>query len=446
MGQINFANLKKTLYYLKRNGIKNTCNEIRERLEERKQPAYVWEPVGPERLKEQSLQAQRENFQVRFSIVVPAYRTPARFLRDLADSLLGQSYPRWELILADATEDDSVRRVAGEYEDSRLRYIHLEVNGGISGNTNRALELASGDYVGLLDHDDVLSPDALFEMAVRIEAEQRTGREPAILYSDEDKCNGDMTVYYEPNRKEEFNYDLLLCNNYICHFMVMKRELIQRLRLRREFDGAQDYDLVLRGMEELQNPEKAIVHVPEILYHWRCHSGSTAENPRSKEYAYDAGRRAVQSFADRQGWTAEAENMANPGFYRLKYGGSPLEIRKDVGAVGGRISSGGKIVGGRMREDGSVVYEGLPVGRSGYLHRAVLQQDAEALDIRNFALRESLREVFLETVGIPYTVLEGTEKFDAAALPPHVDPVEASLRLSKALRDLGYRLLYLPEY
>lgn len=446
MGQINLANLRKTAYFLKRNGIKNTCYEIKERLEERKKPPYVWREPSPETLAAQSRQAEREDFRTRFSIVVPAYQTPERCLRELLDSLLKQSYPRWELVLADATEEDALRRVAGQYEDSRIRYVHLGSNGGIAENTNSALELVTGDYTGLLDHDDVLAPQALYEMAVRIEAGRRAGTEPRILYSDEDKCNGDLTVYYEPNRKEDFNLDMLLCNNYICHFMVMESGLIRRLGFRSEFDGAQDHDLVLRALDEIEDPEKGIVHIPEVLYHWRCHSGSTAENPWSKEYAYRAGCRAVQSFADRRGWAAKAEEMPNPGFYRLRYAENPLRFRKDLGALGGRLTAKGRIVGGRMGADGAVVYEGLPAGYSGYLHRAALQQDAEALDIRNFALSEELWGLFEESLGFPYAVRRETGKFDIDVLPEGADPLEVSLRLSRVLRDKGYRLLYIPEY
>lgn len=446
MRQINLSNLKKTAYYLKRNGIKNTCYEIKERLEQKKLPPYVWTAPAPELLEEQRCRVREAGLTIQFSVVVPAYRTAEKCLRELADSLLEQSYPYWELILADATEDNSVSKVIETYPDPRIRYVHLESNGGISENTNRALELVSGDYVGLLDHDDVLTADALFETAFRIEDERRAGREPQLLYSDEDKCDSGMAVFYEPNYKEDFNLDLLLCNNYICHFMVMKRELIQGLGLRKEFDGAQDYDLALRAADALSGREEAILHIPRVLYHWRCHSASTAENPWSKGYAYDAGRRALQSFADRKKWQARAVDLAHPGFYRLEYNGSPLRMREDLGAVGGRLVSGGRITGGRMRADGSVLYEGLPAAYSGYLHRAVLQQDAEALDLRCMELRESLREFFTEVTGLRYAVLPGTEKFDASTLPEDADPVEISLRLSGALRAKGYRLLYLPEY
>lgn len=450
MRQINFANLKRTVYFLKRNGIKNTCFEIKERLEAGKQPPYVWVPVSSEQLAAQRRRAEEEKFNLKFSIVVPAYRTPENCLREMTESLLAQSYPDWELILADATEEEVLSGIIEEFHDARLRYVHLNGNQGISENTNRALELAFGDYVGLLDHDDVLTPDALYEMAVRIREERQGGREPMLLYSDEDKCNGDMTVFYEPNQKEDFNLDLLLCNNYICHFMVMKTELIQKLRFRKEYDGAQDYDLALRAVEailgdKLKGGEEFILHIPKVLYHWRCHSGSTAENPWSKEYAYEAGRRAVQSFADKNGWKAKAVNMSHPGFYRLEYNESPLKCREDLGAIGGRLKCKGRVTGGRMTAEGKVLYEGLPLNYSGYLHRAALQQDAAALDIRNIVLKDSLRTLFKEIAGVSYIVSPGTEKFDASVLSDGTDPVEISLRLGKALRERGYRLLYLPE-
>lgn len=450
MGQINFANLKKTAYFIKRNGIKNTCFEIKERLEAGKLPPYVWEPVSQEQLAAQRRRVAEEAFNLKFSIVVPAYRTPENCLREMAESLLAQSYPDWELILADATEGDGLSGVFKEFNDMRFQYIHLEENAGISENTNRALELVSGDYVGLLDHDDVLTADALYEMAVRIRDERERGREPQLLYSDEDKCNGDMTAFYEPNRKEDFNLDLLLCNNYVCHFMVMKTDLIRKLKFRKEFDGAQDHDLSLRAAGEilgnkLTGGEEFILHIPKVLYHWRCHSGSTAENPWSKGYAYDAGRRAVQSFADRNGWKAKAADMPHPGFFRLQYAENPLNFREDLGAVGGRLKYKGRVTGGRMTAEGKVLYQGLPVNYSGYLHRAALQQDAEALDIRKIMIRDSAKDLFRKITGVPYSALPGTEIFDASTLPAGTDPVEISLRLSRALREQGYRLLYLPR-
>ena len=430
MGRINLANFKKTTYYLKRNGLKKTVYAVLERLEERKQPPYHFEPVGEEVLAAQrrEILAAPEKFVTTFSILVPTYRTKEEYLREMIESLLNQTYPHWELILADATPDESVARIACTYteRDGRIRYVKLPENAGIAENTNQALPYVTGDYVGLLDHDDVLTQDALYEMAVQIVKAKETGKELQMLYSDEDKCNGDRTEYYEPHFKEKFNLDLLLSNNYICHFLVMKRELIQELRFRAAYDGAQDFDLVLRAAAKLMDREEEIVHVPKVLYHWRCHTGSTAENPQSKLYAYEAGKRAVQDFVDRAGWDAVAEDTPHVGFYQVEYCKDIFEVRPDVVAVGGPIVKRNRIVGGRMDGAGTVIYQNLPVHYSGYMHRAVLHQDAEAVDVRNMRVRPEY-EAQLEM------------------MRRQGETMANSVNFSKMLRAQGGRIVYLPQ-
>ena len=445
-GKANGVNIRKTIYFLRRNGIKNTCYAIWERLAARRQPLYRFIPPREEELARQRMVCKAAKPEHTISVVVPCYRTSPRHLLEMIDSVRHQTYPRWELILADATEDDSVEQVVRTVTDSRIRYIRLPENKGIAENTNRGIELAAGDYVGLLDHDDLLTQDALFQMAMAVSQREKKGMETLLLYSDEDKCDGDGTVYYEPNFKEDFNLDLLLSNNYICHFLVMERRLIQRLTLRTEYDGAQDYDLVLRAADTLADREDSIVHVPKVLYHWRCHEASTAENPRSKLYAYEAGRRAVQSFADKSGWQAKALDTVHLGFYRLEFAGDPFASRPDLGAMGGPLIRKNRICGGRLKEDGSVYYEGLHHRFSGYLNRAALHQDAEALDIRNIRIREEAWELFREVVGVPWKTLPGQEIFDFSTLPEGTDHKAVSLVLGQALRKAGYRLLYLPEY
>lgn len=475
MGRVNRTNLKKTIYYLKRNGLTKTWYAVRERLEEKRQPPYIWTPPSETELEEQRTGWEGKGFSVTFSILVPAHRTKPEYLRELMDSLRRQTYPKWELLLADATEDDSVERVLREWSDPRIQYIHLKENAGIAENSNQALPFAAGDYVGLLDHDDVLTENALYEMAAAIEEGRQRGRMPCLLYSDEDKCNGDRKEYYEPNFKEDFNLDLLLSNNYFCHFLVMDRKMIQKLKFRLEYDGSQDYDLVLRAVAELGESgiskdtaepknstetevltepkvsaslwekEGSIIHIPKVLYHWRCHTGSTAENPQSKIYAYEAGRRALQDFADRAGWRAKAEDTAHVGFYRLRYEGDIFESRPDVGAVGGRAVRRGRIVGGRMTKEGKAMYAGLPVRYSGYLHRAMLSQDAYAVDLRNIQVRPECRELFRQVTGVPYQTVPGADIFDASLLPGDCDILRASLEFAGALREAGYRSLYLPE-
>ena len=229
---MNLADIKKTVYFFRRNGLKKTWYAVRERLDERKEPRYEWIPPTEAELEAQRGHWEEASFSVTFSILTPAYKTAEKYLRELIDSLQQQTYPKWELILADATEDDSVKQVAETIQDARIRYIHLLKNAGIAGNTNQALIYAAGDYVGLLDHDDVLTENALYEMAAQIEQGKKQGCGLQMLYSDEDKCNGDGTIYFDPNKKEDFNLDLLLSNNYVCHFLVMKRELIQKLGFR----------------------------------------------------------------------------------------------------------------------------------------------------------------------------------------------------------------------
>ena len=475
MGKVTFANLKKTIYYLRRNGLRSTWNAARERLAAVE--AYAPKAFSGEELAAMRREAAawiREAEAPFFHVLVPAYRTDPKFLRELVESVRAQVYPRWELLLLDATEGEEVRaalrEICGEVQgvgderaetDGAIRYVQLPQNGGISENTNAGLPYVHGGYVGLLDHDDVLTPDALYEMAATILASK--GEPPAMLYSDEDKWDG-AGKYYERNRKEDFNLDLLLSNNYICHFLVMKTELMQELRLRKEYDGAQDYDLVLRAAARILAqggaPEKEIRHIPEVLYHWRCHEGSTAENPKSKLYAYEAGRRALQDFANAQGWQATAEDLKHVGFYRLRFESIAelLRQREDLGAVGGKLlrknGQGMALAGGRMAADGGVYYEGLKEGYSGYLHRGVLTQDAEAVDLRCVCVAREFWPLFEQVTGVPYQTREVTlqggsgkeglrlEIFDCGKLPMGADVKELSLSFCKALRDRGKRILW----
>ena len=444
-GGINRANIRKTLHFCKRNGIRNTCYAITERLAAHRQPLYRY--ITPE---EQELERQRTVCRTSapvhtISIVVPCHRTNSRHLSEMIESVRQQTYPLWELILADATEDDSVERVVRTVEDARICYVRLTENKGIAENTNRGIERATGDYVGLLDHDDLLAPDALYRMAVAISRGIKAGIKPMLLYSDEDKCDGAGESFYEPNFKEDFNLDLLLSNNYVCHFMVMERKLITELKLRQEYEGAQDYDLVLRAAARLVGQEQRIVHVSKVLYHWRCHEASTAENPQSKLYAYDAGRRAVQSFLQEKNWAVVVKDTIHLGFYEIRYPSDIFSVRKDVGAVGGPLIYRGRILNGRLSESGKVYYRGLNCHYSGYLHRAMLHQDAEAVDLRNLKLRPELKDVFEKVTGVSYKELNNKSIFDANALPKDADIPALSIELGKAIRDAGYRILYLPQ-
>ncbi len=429
--------MKKTIYYLRRNGIVNTWYAAKERMEEARREEYRYIMPTEEELERQRLTTS--GYTGIISIVVPTYHTIPQYLCEMIDSVLGQTYPYWELVLADATEDDSVQRVVESYTDERIRYIRLQENAGIAQNTNCAMEYTTGEYIGLLDHDDVLTEDALYEMALQI------GKGAKFLYSDEDKCNEDKTEYFDVNIKENFNINLLLSNNYICHFLVMESALIKKLGFRPEYDGAQDYDLVLRAAEALVGQEELIVHIPKVLYHWRCHSESTAENPQSKQYAYEAGLRALQNFADRQGWKAKADHLKHLGFYRLHYRTDIFECRKMLGAVGGSVLVKGKIKGGRMTEQGILLYEDLPAAYSGYMHRAALTQDAEALDVRCIRVRKECIPIFEKITCVPYIEDPNTMLFNAKLLPGKTNFRELNMALGKAIREAGYQLMYDPQ-
>lgn len=430
-----FANIKKTIYYLQRNGLRDTYLAALERLQEKNKEPWVFVPVSAEEEERQKGYRWAEGFKCKFSILVPTYKTAPEFLHAMIESVLSQTYPDFELILADASGDDSVKKEMERYTEERILYLPLERNAGISENTNAALRVATGDYIGLLDHDDVLTKDALYEMAREIEKLWAEGKEASILYSDEDKCDETGENFYEPHFKTEFNLDLILSNNYFCHFTVMKSELMKKVGFRKAYDGAQDFDLVLQAIAELMQSAKEdgwrekIIHIPKILYHWRCHSGSTAVNPQSKMYAYEAGGRAIASFLEKIGWDGEVQSLKHLGFYRVNYKPDLFSVRADVGVIGGPVyDRKNKITGAIYSKNGENVFEGLKRGFSGYMHRAALRQEAYGVDLRNVAVRDELRELY-ET-----TVKDGD-----------TDWKKSSLLFAARVRERGYSIVWDPE-
>ena len=262
------------------------------------------------------LERQRKtNFAVnpKFSIVVPLYKTPVEYLEQMVQSVKQQTYTNWELVLSDGSGKDSpLKEVLARLAAEEARVVENEKTLQISENTNAAMEQATGDFFVFMDHDDMLTEHALFECAAVINKTP----EADVIYSDEDKMSMDGHKFFQPHFKPDFNLDLLCTVNYICHLFVAKRELVEKVgMLRSEFDGAQDYDFIFRCTEEAEK----ICHIPKILYHWRCHEDSTAENPESKQYAFDAGRRAIEAHYQRKGIHAEVENGEFLGLYRTKY-------------------------------------------------------------------------------------------------------------------------------
>ncbi len=267
---------------------------------------------------EAQLEAQRKkkfDFEPKISFVVPLYQTPERYLKEMIESVQAQTYTNWELCLADGSgKDHSVESVVAPYmqKDSRIRYRLLEKNLGISGNTNAALEMAQGDYIALVDHDDLLSPDAAYYVVKALNDD----RDVDVVYSDEDKVDMKSQKHFQPNFKPDFNIDMLRSVNYICHLFVVEKGLLERAgHFREEFNGAQDYDFILRCTEQ----SKKIYHVQRVLYHWRCHPESTAMDPSSKMYAFEAGLRAVNEHYKRVGIPAHVEHGLKYGMYHTIY-------------------------------------------------------------------------------------------------------------------------------
>ena len=251
----------------------------------------------------------------RISVVVPLYNTPALYLRQMAESVLGQSYTNLELVLVDASDREHAE--VGAYcktlTDERVNYVRLAKNGGISNNTNLGFAEANGDYFALLDHDDTLQKNALYEV---VRAINETGAD--FLYSDEIVLGADLKTLREYHFKPDFSPDTLRGCNYITHFSVFCRDLLQKAGggERAQFDGAQDYDLILRLTEQA----KVVHHIPKVLYFWRSHALSTASDISAKPYAIEAGAKAVAAQLQRlglRGTVAPQEDA--PGSYRVTY-------------------------------------------------------------------------------------------------------------------------------
>ena len=260
---------------------------------------------------------------VKISILVPLYNTPVKFLTEMIESVQNQTYKNWELCLADGSDDShsEVGRLVLEIikKDSRIVYKKLEKNLGISENTNACMEMATGEYISLFDHDDLLHPSALYYVVREIN-EQKAD----FIYTDEvtfldDNVKKLVNLHYKP----DFAIDTLRSYNYICHLTTFKASLIEKTGgFRKECDGSQDYDLILRLTEQAEN----IVHVPEILYFWRGHKNSTAQDITSKPYIINAAHKALGDHLDRVGLKGKVYDATIPSTYRISYEieGNPL--------------------------------------------------------------------------------------------------------------------------
>lgn len=428
MGKFS-TRISQTKKYYKRNGLKKTFYAVCERTFAKCDKSFFFVPASSEELEAQRKEKSDEDFLV--SIVVPVFETDEVFFTELIDSVEAQTYSNWELILADAgpNKAETHRKIVEKYEDDRIKYFTLEENAGISANTNAAILHVNGAYTALLDHDDVLTPDALFYMVKAVK--DRKDKKPIMVYSDEDKTDSELKSFYEPHRKRKLNLDLILSNNYICHFTMIESSLIRELKFRPEYDGAQDYDLFLRVIARNLSGDR-IVHVPKILYHWRCHEASTASNTDSKTYAYDNGRKAVMDFCRELKWDVNVCETPHLGFHSIEYVPDIFTCRKNVGAVCGPVISFGKIISGALNEDGECLYGNLPKNYSGYMHRASLAQTVRCGDVRNMVVRDELKDIYELSV-------------KDISFKDNEECIKASLKFSNLCKERGYILVYDPE-
>ena len=311
--------IKEQVQSIKKNGWKATFAEMKRymvmgTLAEPEDIYQKW--IAANEPTEEELEEQRKHKfsnQPKISIIIPMYNTPVKFFGELVDSLINQTYTNWELCLADGSNEENPELKDIYSKDSRIKYKFIGENKGISGNTNEALTLATGDFIGLLDHDDILPVFSLYEVVKCI----NNHPEVDFIYTDEDKFEEVGGKRYDPYFKSDFGPDTLRANNYICHFSVFRKDLMEKLGgFRSDFDGAQDYDILLRMSEIAEH----IYHIPKILYHWRVHELSTAKaGAHAKPYAYEAGKKAVQAHIDRLGLKGTVEAGNTLGTYKVNY-------------------------------------------------------------------------------------------------------------------------------
>lgn len=260
-------------------------------------------------------------FAPKISIICPIWNTPENFLTEMIESVANQTYYNWELCLSDGnSENENIRKILNNYKnnDKRIKVKFLDKNLGISGNSNEALSLATGDYIGLLDHDDTLAHFALFEAVKAI----NENPDADFIYSDEDKLSEDGKRRFSPHFKPDFSPDTLRSYNYICHLSIFKKELLNNAGFFKDgYEGSQDYDLILRASEEAKN----IIHIPKILYHWRISKNSTALWMDNKTYAFDSAKKALKDHLNRIGLNGKADDGLSKGSYKITY-----NINKDI--------------------------------------------------------------------------------------------------------------------
>ena len=314
------SNIEKVKFYIKRYGFFSTLKKVFKRIfkikENRKtnQEAYqIWiEKNTPNEDELEKQKTTKFTYAPKISVVVPMYNTDEKFFQDLIESLNNQTYANWELCLADGSPKKNENLEKYYEKNEKIKYNFLGKNEGISENTNEAIKMATGDYVGFLDHDDILSEEALFQVVKVINQDLKTD----FIYTDEDKIDENYERF-EPYFKPDYSPETLECNNYITHFVVVKKEIIEKIgKLNSEFNGAQDFDFVLRATKVANK----ITHISKVLYHWRVHKNSTAYIADTKNYAFEAGKKVIEADLKREGKSATVEfGQEVPGIYKIKY-------------------------------------------------------------------------------------------------------------------------------
>lgn len=312
--------IAKGIRSLLRNGFSVTWEKVKQKISQKKGMAAKKDIYTKEELKQQRSVVFPKN--IKFSILVPLYNTPEKYLKEMIQSVLDQTYSNWELCLADGSDEShkEVQKIVRQYakKDSRIRYQKLDKNLGISGNTNVCIDMAQGDFISLFDHDDLLHPAALYDVMKAI-CEQNAD----FIYTDENTFHFKPSDAFCPHFKPDYAPDTLRANNYICHFTSFKRSLLDSVgKFRPECDGSQDFDMMLRLTEKAEK----IVHIPKILYYWRAHPNSVAESIGAKPYVINAAKKAISDHLERVGLKGEVFDSAVPSMYRLHYEieGEPL--------------------------------------------------------------------------------------------------------------------------
>ena len=323
---MNIKNVyNKAKLYIKKYGVKNAVRKLYRKIYNKLFNKKTYYEIERENYKEwiknneptlNEVALQREEIfknMPKISLVVPMYNTEEKFFVQLVDCVLGQTYKNFELCLADGSPkkaefvDDIVKK------DERIKYKFIGENKGISGNTNEALSLATGNFIGLLDHDDLLPNFSLYEIVKCI----NENPDVEFIYTDEDKINSDTLERFDPHFKPDFAIDTLRSNNYITHFSIFKKSLMEKIGgFNSKYDGAQDYDVIIKAVENA----KKIVHISKVLYHWRVHQNSTAMISESKPYAYEAGVLVIEDHLKRLNIDAKVSQGGDvPGVYEVEY-------------------------------------------------------------------------------------------------------------------------------